>query len=673
MAFVRNQAFNSWDDFFSACKEYCDTNFQPMVKKGCKLTSVANAKLQNGQRPYPERFKYTNYIFLCTHSGTFKSEGEGKRKTGSKKFGCPGKIYAALNRERTQVVIKEIVNTHNHDIGPELYKHYVLNRQLSSEEKAQACELTRLGVDINVVQQLMLKTTGKPITTKDVRNLKTHMKVEGKGMASLLKDGVNTPISLKGLSSKEQGFSVSAESMIDTKPFDETSPPVSTCVLREPCVSVNAETKDLLAVSQTKEHNYLMMKSQGLVAGNFESLLDFFIEPTDPLLNGFIVRSMHISTVKNYTYKCRQIAQKLGLCDSVVFQTFFSAIVKLMKNVKLFRKCLSRDWHKLVDLLNTPFTYITYNNLGRVKSTVISVTPTEDSHTSNLELVEVDTAGMEISSTQEDGPKVAIEGVMKTSQPGVPGFFKSEISVKPTEDSHTSNLELVEVEVDTAGMEISSTQEDGPKVAIEGVMKTSQPGVPGFFKSSDHPRFSTAGKQMTTAENKRSIMAKHRLQRHSCSKSHISNQALLKSKNKIRDRRKKCLTLHSPKIENLQQVLKIKSLAIEMLMKSESTELKTAFYDWEKSVQDTTDLYEGLQMKHTILQNKMKLLEEKNEQNLLAFVSTLKSNHTELRRLKAEVASLKAENKKLVEENNTLNDKLSTELILPIVYFNPIK
>lgn len=83
MAFVMNQAFNSWDDFFAACKVYCDTKFHPMVKKGCKLTSVANAKLKNGQRPYPERFKYTNVRFSCTHSGTFKPEGEGKRKTGS--------------------------------------------------------------------------------------------------------------------------------------------------------------------------------------------------------------------------------------------------------------------------------------------------------------------------------------------------------------------------------------------------------------------------------------------------------------------------------------------------------------------------------------------------------------------------------------------------------------
>lgn len=82
MAFVLNQAFNSWDDFFAACKVYCDTKFQPMVKKGCKLTSVTNANLKDGQKRYPECFKYINFSYLCTHSGTFKSEGEGKRKTG---------------------------------------------------------------------------------------------------------------------------------------------------------------------------------------------------------------------------------------------------------------------------------------------------------------------------------------------------------------------------------------------------------------------------------------------------------------------------------------------------------------------------------------------------------------------------------------------------------------
>ena len=49
------------------------------------------------------------------------------------------------------------------------------NRQLSSEDKAKTRELTRLGVDTKVVRQEIQKATGKPVTTKEVWNLKTQM------------------------------------------------------------------------------------------------------------------------------------------------------------------------------------------------------------------------------------------------------------------------------------------------------------------------------------------------------------------------------------------------------------------------------------------------------------------------------------------------------------------
>jgi hypothetical protein len=54
----------------------------------------------------------------------------------------------------------------------------VLNRQLNSEEKAMARELTRLGVDTKVVRQEIHVATGKPVTTKDVWNLKIKTRAE---------------------------------------------------------------------------------------------------------------------------------------------------------------------------------------------------------------------------------------------------------------------------------------------------------------------------------------------------------------------------------------------------------------------------------------------------------------------------------------------------------------
>ncbi|XP_059172459.1 uncharacterized protein LOC131953331 [Physella acuta] len=428
---------------------------------------------------------------------------------------------------------------------------------------------------------------------------------------------------MEGLSSEENSFCVAAEDMIDTNLLDRTSHTVPKSLLLEQCSAADiemalsevkqlgTEDNELLTVSQPMEHNYFITKSQGLEVGKYDTLLDCFMELTDPVLNGYIVRSMQISTVKSANFKCRQIAQKLDLFDInnlLVFQRFRNAIVKLLKNVQLLRKQLKTNWSRLVECLNTPFTF---NIVGRVKSTVTSVIPTED-------LI-------------------------------------------------TSNLELVVVQVNTSGKEISSTQEDDTSVSEEGMRNTSPLGVPGF---------SSADKQMTDEKSKRSIRAKHRLwlKTNSCSRCHMSNQALLKSKNKIRDLRKICRTQQSPKIESLQQALTNKSMEVEKLklkiksleiklkykLKSESkSDLTLSFLEKEKGEQPTTSTQEELRVlkiMHTKLQNKMQLFKEINEKNLLAFSTKLKSNHIEIEQLKAEI-------KKLVEENNTLNDKLSTELI----------
>ncbi|XP_059172395.1 uncharacterized protein LOC131953289 [Physella acuta] len=438
---------------------------------------------------------------------------------------------------------------------------------------------------------------------------------------------------MEGLSSKENGLCVAAEGMIDTRPLDEASHSVPKCVLLEQCSTANiemaasdekeldAEVKDFVTTLKPTEHSYFMMKSHGLVVGKYDTLLDCFIEPTDPLLNGYIVRSMHISTVKNATFKCRQIAQKLGLIDInnlEVFKRYRFAVTYLMKKNKDLRRRTTANWYKLVELFKTPFTF---NSFGRVISTVTSALSTEESHNTN-----------------------------------------------------NSHLELVEVEVNTSGLEISSTQEDDTSVDGETIINTSPLCVPGFFKSSVNPSFSSADKQIDE-KSKRSIRAKHRLwlKTNSCSRCHLSNQALLKSKNRIRDLRKICRSQLSPKIESMQQIISNKSMEIEKLklkiktletkkLKSESkSDLTLSSLDKEKGEQPTTSTQEELRVlkiMHTALQNKMQLFNEINEKNLLAFVNKLKSNNIEIEKLKAE-------NEKLVEEKNTLNDKLSTELILP--------
>ncbi|XP_047140739.1 uncharacterized protein LOC105846787 [Hydra vulgaris] len=180
MSLKVHDTFLSWDEFFQAVEIHCNKTFQPMVKHGCKLTVTANTKIKVDQRPYPEMFKYVYYNLICTHGGFNSSKGIGKRNSGSAKNNCPAKIYAALTKDRTKIIIKQMIETHNHVIEQDLYKHYVQNRKLSNEEKAKVKELSRLGVTTKVIADEMRKSTGKSIVNKDIWNIKDKIRQKEK-------------------------------------------------------------------------------------------------------------------------------------------------------------------------------------------------------------------------------------------------------------------------------------------------------------------------------------------------------------------------------------------------------------------------------------------------------------------------------------------------------------
>ncbi|XP_059172458.1 uncharacterized protein LOC131953330 isoform X3 [Physella acuta] len=112
------------------------------------------------------------------------------------------------------------------------------------------------------------------------------------------------------------------------------------------------------------------VKEKGLVVGNYNSLLDCFTEPTDPLLTGYIVRSIHYSIVKNRSLVCKQIVERQALFDiknKVILKRFIVSVSHLMKKVLCLRRKQIINWHKLVELLNTPFSFNTSNEVKDTK------------------------------------------------------------------------------------------------------------------------------------------------------------------------------------------------------------------------------------------------------------------------------------------------------------------
>ena len=60
--------------------------------------------------------------------------------------------------------------------GEHLYKRYAHNRALSNEERTQAEKLASLKVPNKNLRQEMAMVTGKPVTLRDVANVKKGLK-----------------------------------------------------------------------------------------------------------------------------------------------------------------------------------------------------------------------------------------------------------------------------------------------------------------------------------------------------------------------------------------------------------------------------------------------------------------------------------------------------------------
>ncbi|RUS86507.1 hypothetical protein EGW08_005757 [Elysia chlorotica] len=191
MASLRlNQVFFSWEEFFETVSKYCAETYQPFVKSSCKTCSQANKYVKPGQRMYPPEMGYVYYRYSCTHAGTFKTAGSGKRETKSNKQGCEAKILASLDRkDKTKIVVKQINEEHNHEISPLLFESYVQQRQLSKSEKAIAEELVRLNIPSKTLQIEMSRLSGKRLIVQDLHNIRKAVRLKDKLAAASGTDG----------------------------------------------------------------------------------------------------------------------------------------------------------------------------------------------------------------------------------------------------------------------------------------------------------------------------------------------------------------------------------------------------------------------------------------------------------------------------------------------------
>ena len=101
-----------------------------------------------------------------------------KRNTKSFRQGCPFEIYITLSPDGTSVIVSSINQEHNHQLSKEIYSHLPRQRNLTGELKEEVIDAIRLKANSKLIQQKIETTTGRPVTLKDIANLKNATKRE---------------------------------------------------------------------------------------------------------------------------------------------------------------------------------------------------------------------------------------------------------------------------------------------------------------------------------------------------------------------------------------------------------------------------------------------------------------------------------------------------------------
>ncbi|GFN91937.1 tigger transposable element-derived protein 6-like protein [Plakobranchus ocellatus] len=161
MEFKPGATFSSWVDFFIAVEEYKEKTFQPMIMYSCRLARKANLRIKPGRLKYPdtEDLKYSYYDLRCTHRGFYISKGENKRNTSSFKSGCPARIYATVDKLKEIVVLRIVVDIHNHE--------------------TKLASLATLNLPLGKIRQYAKREYGQSLTFSDMNSIKFRAMAKG--------------------------------------------------------------------------------------------------------------------------------------------------------------------------------------------------------------------------------------------------------------------------------------------------------------------------------------------------------------------------------------------------------------------------------------------------------------------------------------------------------------
>ncbi|VDP87975.1 unnamed protein product [Echinostoma caproni] len=153
---IGNRQFNSYAELAEALEEF-------------KAATWSSFSIRSSSRSQYPHIHFRRIVFNCDRYRKRKSVSKGLRRVNTRSTDCSARFIV---RERdAKLVVTSSCLQHNHPLTQFYYEHLPANRRLSQEQFESLRELFQQ-VDTKLLKEFIFGLFGKPLTTKDINNIR---------------------------------------------------------------------------------------------------------------------------------------------------------------------------------------------------------------------------------------------------------------------------------------------------------------------------------------------------------------------------------------------------------------------------------------------------------------------------------------------------------------------
>eukprot|EP00794_Sanderia_malayensis_P013540 gene13540-14944_t len=175
--FYVGQHFMTLKSLEKAKEKFEDNNFCQLWKRDVRTLEAAAKRVPKRVAVANNSLIYYSMKLSCKFGGKeCKSREHAKRVSSSFRQKCPFEICLMLSQDGKSLEVTKRNDEHNHATSNEVYNHLPRQRNINGNLKDEIKDVIRLKANSKLIQQKIQTATGRPITLKDIANLKAGTK-----------------------------------------------------------------------------------------------------------------------------------------------------------------------------------------------------------------------------------------------------------------------------------------------------------------------------------------------------------------------------------------------------------------------------------------------------------------------------------------------------------------